>query len=103
MTNPTVQNVMHVTEAPRKSLDKRNGHEAILKGLITNKSLVLLKMSNGDSDVIGRVTQFDNFTITVMVQSFALGATPIDSHLETFFKHSIRSFCLSNVLTGSRV
>lgn len=95
MTNPTVQNSMHVTEAPRKSLDKRNGHEAILKGLITNKSLVTLKMNGSACDVVGRVTQFDNFTITVMVQSYDQGPIPIDSHLETFFKHSIRSFCLA--------
>lgn len=69
-----------------KKMDNVNGHEIILKSYISNKSPIRLTFNNGDHQD-GRVTQFDKFTITLMKR---IG--DLEAGLETYFKHSIKSF-----------
>lgn len=71
-------------ESIRKPLDPRNGHEAILRTMIKKKAEMVLVLNDGTS-VFGRISQFDNFTITIYPEDN--GGMP-----ETFFKHAIRSF-----------
>lgn len=70
-----------------KPLDTRNGHETILKGFIIRRESIALNLMNGKT-YNGRVTQFDNYTITIQLE------TRHDGHgqLKTFFKHCIESF-----------
>lgn len=67
-----------------KPLDPRNGHETILRTLIKKRQNVTLRLLDG-SEIDGRISQFDKFTITIWPTD---GKGP-----ETFFKHSLASFC----------
>ncbi len=71
-------------ETAKKQFDPKNGHEAILRTIIKKRADVVLTLNDG-SAVYGRISQFDNFTITVYPDDN-------DGMPETFFKHSIRSF-----------
>lgn len=71
----------------RRPLDPRNGHEAILKTMIKNRQDIAITFRNGEQ-VYGRISQFDNFTITIYPDDN-------DGMPETFFKHDIRSFTAS--------
>lgn len=66
----------------KKPLDTRNGHETILKGFIVRRESIELNLANGKT-YIGRVTQFDNYTVTIQKE---------DGQLKTFFKHCLESF-----------
>lgn len=67
-----------------KALDTRNGHETILRTLIKKRQNVTLRLLDG-TEIDGRISQFDKFTITIWPTD---GKGP-----ETFFKHSLVSFC----------
>lgn len=76
--------VVHINQAKgKKPLDTRNGHETILKGLITRREIVDLNLLNGKI-FKGRVTQFDNYTITIQLEE--------TGKLRTFYKHCLESF-----------
>lgn len=77
----------NVDSPQRRPLDPRNGHEAILKTMIKNRQEVAITFRNGEQ-VFGRISQFDNFTITIYPDDN-------DGMPETFFKHDIRSFTAS--------
>lgn len=72
-------------ENTKKPFDPINGHEAILKTLIRNRSNVIIVLDKDGSSVVGRISQFDTTTITIYPEDNA--GLP-----ETFFKHAIRSF-----------
>lgn len=67
-----------------KPLDTRNGHETILKGFIIRRESIALNLMNGKT-YTGRVTQFDNYTITIQLERH-------EGQYKTFFKHCIESF-----------
>lgn len=67
-----------------KQLDPRNGHEAILRTMIKKRQVAILTLNDGTT-VAGRISQFDNFTITIYPEEN-------DGMPETFFKHAISSF-----------
>ena len=67
-----------------KPIDPRNGHEAILRTLIKKKAEIAITFRDG-TQVYGRISQFDNFTITIYPDDN-------DGMPETFFKHDMRSF-----------
>lgn len=69
---------------PRREMDPRNGHEAILRTMIKKKATAILVLTDGTT-IAGRVSQFDHFTITIYPEDNA-------GRPETFFKHGIRSF-----------
>lgn len=71
-------------QQPRREMDPRNGHEAILRTMIKKKARAVLVFNDGTS-IVGRISQFDHFTITIYPDDNA--GLP-----ETFFKHGIRSF-----------
>jgi len=72
-------------EAPaRKELDRDNGHEIILRTMISKRQRILLTFKD-NTCVKGRISQFDRWTITVWLDEE-------HSKPETFFKHDIRSF-----------
>lgn len=71
----------------KKPLDKKNGHEFILKTCVIGKTPMIFNFTDGQEQ-FGRVTQFDNYTVTLM--KTAADGTEIG--LETYFKHSIKSF-----------
>lgn len=91
---PTTSNILSLRprdsqayEAARstsKPLDPRNGHEAILRTLIKKKADIAITFRDG-TQVYGRISQFDNFTITIYPDDN-------DGMPETFFKHDMRSF-----------
>lgn len=68
----------------RREFDPHNGHEAILRTMIKKRSRAVLALTDGTT-VVGRISQFDHFTITLYSEDN--GGMP-----ETFFKHGIRSF-----------
>lgn len=84
--------VLHLNRPPRandqlkdrREFDPRNGHEAILRTMIKKRARAVLVLTDGTT-VMGRVSQFDHFSITVYSEDN--GGMP-----ETFFKHGIRSF-----------
>lgn len=71
----------------KKPLDTRNGHETILKGFIVRRETIALNLMNGKIHT-GRVTQFDNYTITIQLET---------GRLKTFYKHCIESFNTAQV------
>ncbi|UKL14947.1 hypothetical protein hairong_042 [Pseudomonas phage hairong] len=71
----------------KKPLDTRNGHETILKGFIVRREPIALNLMNGKMH-IGLVTQFDNYTITIKLET---------GQLRTFYKHCIESFNIVQV------
>ena len=80
-----VQSPVSRPEAPlRKELDRDNGHEIILRTMISKRQRILLTFKD-NTCVKGRISQFDRWTITVWLDEE-------HSKPETFFKHDIRSF-----------
>lgn len=78
-------NVRYDTNSqPRREIDPRNGHEAILRTMIKKKAKAVLYLTDGTS-IAGRISQFDHFTITIYSEDN-------NDMPETFFKHVIRSF-----------
>lgn len=70
--------------------DFKNGHQTILKTFIRDKTLIELELTDG-SKKVGRVTQFDNYTITI---------TPVgdtSTAHRTYFKSCINSFGAADV------
>lgn len=77
----------------KKPQDFKNGHQTILKTFIRDKTLIELEFEDGTTQK-GRVTQFDNYTITIM-------RVAGDMHLKdrghrTYFKSSIKGFGAAN-------
>lgn len=78
----------------KKPQDHKNGHQTILKTFIRDKTLIEIEFTDGTVQR-GRVTQFDNYTITLMR---VVG----DMHLRefghrTYFKSCIKGFGAANV------
>lgn len=67
----------------RKPLDKRAGHDTILKTMINKNQRCELEFLDGRS-AFGQITQFDNYTITIRDE--------VADKLKTYYKHAIRSF-----------
>lgn len=104
---------MQQASLKKKPQDYKNGHETILKTLIRDRSIVEVELTDG-SDVRGRITQFDNYTITIMVLCIQYKSMrdrmnehpikPSDSEplitekgLRTYFKSQIKCFGVANV------
>uniref|UniRef100_A0AAU6W1A7 RNA-binding protein Hfq n=1 Tax=Pseudomonas phage Nican01 TaxID=3138540 RepID=A0AAU6W1A7_9CAUD len=49
----------------KKPQDHKNGHQVILKTFIRDKTVIEIEFTDGTVQ-LGRVTQFDNYTITLM-------------------------------------
>ena len=76
-------------QTAKKPQDFKNGHQTILKTFVRDKTLIEIEFTDGTSQK-GRVTQFDNYTITIM-------RVEGDMHLQnaghqTYFKSSIKGF-----------
>ncbi|UIS24606.1 hypothetical protein S21ZY_044 [Pseudomonas phage ZY21] len=54
-----------VTPIGKKPQDFKNGHLTILKTFIRNQTVIEIEFTDGTVQ-LGRVTQFDNYTITLM-------------------------------------
>lgn len=88
----------------RKPRDNQNGHTIILKTAINKKQELHFELMNG-SVIRGQVSQFDNYTITILEripqvsfdgQSISLKLCvppePGSYRPRTIFKHAIASF-----------
>ncbi|MNN77320.1 RNA-binding protein Hfq [compost metagenome] len=71
----------------KKPRDEQNGHKIILKAIINKKQRLVIELLNGRV-VKGLVSQFDNYTVTIL-EEFNIGG---DTRPRTFFKHAILSF-----------
>lgn len=84
---------MNATVTPissqKKPQDFKNGHQTILKTFVRDKTLIEIEFADGTSQK-GRVTQFDNYTITIM--RVAGDMCLKDMGYRTYFKSSIKGF-----------
>lgn len=82
----------------KKPRDEHNGHKIILKTMINKKQVLVIELLAGFT-VKGIISQFDNYTITIMEE---VGAKVADGEItisvpprlrpRTYFKHAIQSF-----------
>lgn len=67
-----------------RRLPRPKGHEIMLAGAIKRRAKIRLTLTDG-AEVVGAITQFDSYTITLRPDSD--DQTPC-----TYFKHAIESF-----------
>lgn len=77
-----VDRKLSLPKVSKKPLDKRNGHDTILKSMINKCQNIEIEFISGRPNAYGVITQFDNYTITVRDDA--------GKH-KTYFKHGI--FC----------
>jgi sRNA-binding regulator protein Hfq len=101
---------MHAVDinSQKKPQDFKNGHQTILKTFVRDKTLIEIEFTDGIKQR-GRVTQFDNYTITLMrigVQSQTMSDVLKNGKVEsilheegyrTYFKSCIKGFGAANV------
>lgn len=89
------------THENKKPQDHKNGHQTILKSFIRDKAIIEIQLDcppnhTHSEKILGRVTQFDNYTITIQRVVIVPGGT-VEKGLRTYFKSSIQSFGAYNV------
>ena len=83
-----------ISNQKKKPQDFKNGHQTILKTFVRDKTLIEIEFADGTAQK-GRVTQFDNYTITIMRVAGDMGLKDMvlkDMGYRTYFKSSIKGF-----------